>query len=100
MVVRYGAATHSFINAIENGRRDPTISTVARLAIALGCPVADLLPVDLRGTEYPDGPLLSFMAELSSYAGILTSEQWIAVRSRARELFEEKSNPSSNRELR
>jgi len=33
----------TYISGLERGRRNPTLSTLERIAAALGCPLADLI---------------------------------------------------------
>lgn len=84
------ASPRTTISKFECHCCNPTVATLIRLAVALGCNAGELLSADLPSVVWPDGPLVSFMAELTSYAGMLSTEQWVAVRRRARDLAEPK----------
>jgi transcriptional regulator with XRE-family HTH domain len=42
-LARKASITREYVNKLEAGRYDPTVGTLARLAKALGVPLADLL---------------------------------------------------------
>lgn len=47
----------SYVAGIEAGRRNPGLSTVLKLAVALGCRVGDLFPTEVE--SLPPPPVLT-----------------------------------------
>lgn len=73
----------TYISKIENDRiYNPNWRQITRLALALGCSEADLFP-PLVPMPAEETELSVFMAALYAHGGMLTKEQWVAVRTRA-----------------
>lgn len=78
----------SYISKIENGKTNPTLAQIDRLAHALCCPISALFPPPLPIQLEPvnDPGLVDMMRELVTFAGKLSLAQWQEVNDRARKM--------------
>lgn len=77
----------TYLSKIENDRvPNPNWRQITRLALALGCREADLFP-PLKPMHAEETEMSAFMAALYAHCGMLTTEQWVAVRTRAHALW-------------
>lgn len=64
---RLGLADYRLVSQFENGRRDLRVSTVARLAEALGAPPQELFPAPAGGASAFDEDFAYLLREVSRY---------------------------------
>jgi transcriptional regulator with XRE-family HTH domain len=71
----------TYISKLETSAFSPYLPQVVRLAIGLGCPIADILPIAPEPTwgELDDPGLVDFMREMFDHVTRLTAEQASAV---------------------
>ena len=63
-LARRASLSRQQIGNYEAGRSEPTVSSLARLALALGCPVAYLVPISEKPVEIP---IVQKSAQLERY---------------------------------